>query len=92
MLYKDYKISVWTSEWVKKRISEANCSFDGWRFCGIKEAVEKHEYVALAWHVESLRLLDINGGSTPVSALNLAKYGIDLLECYKEQNSTIGQA
>jgi hypothetical protein len=65
-------------------MNEANYSFDEWKFRRVAESAEKHEYIALAWHIESLHLLDTYGGSSPTNALNSAKYSIDLLECYRE--------
>ena len=80
MLYKNYKIEIWKTEWVDKRIHGVNYSLDTYNFCGEKDAVKNHKYVALVRQVNPSRSFGIYGGSTPLIALDLAKFAIDLAE------------
>lgn len=80
MLYKNYEIKIWKTEWVDRRIHGVYYSLSAYSFCGKEDAVKKHKYIALAREINPLRSFGIYGGSTPLIALDLAKFAIDLAE------------
>jgi hypothetical protein len=80
MLYKNYEIEIWKTEWVDRKIHGVNYSLNCYSFCSEEDAVKNHKYVALAWQINPSRSFGIYGGSTPLIALDLAKFAIDLAE------------
>jgi len=80
MLYKNYEIEIWKTEWVGRTVHGVNYSLNAYSFCGEENAVKNHKYVALIWQINPSRSFGIYRGSTPLIALNLAKFAIDLAE------------
>jgi len=78
MLYKNYEIEIWKTEWVDKIIHGVNYSLNIYNFCGERDAVKNHKYIALICEINPSRSFGIYGGSTPLIALDLAKFAIDL--------------
>lgn len=80
MLYKNYQIEIWKSEWEGKRIDGVWYRLNVYSFVGKDEAVRNNKYIALVSQVNPLHSFGIYGGSTPLIALDLAKFAIDLHE------------
>lgn len=78
MLYKGYSIQIWKSEWIGKRIDGLWYSLNAYSYREIDRWATKYKYVALVDEINPLRSREIWGGSTPLIALDLAKFSIDL--------------
>lgn len=78
MLYKGYSIQLWKSDWIGKRIDGLWYSLNGYSYLEIDKWATKYKYVALVNEICPLRSREIWGGSTPLIALDLAKFSIDL--------------
>ncbi|MEG4516495.1 MULTISPECIES: hypothetical protein [unclassified Microcoleus] len=78
MLYKGYSIEIWKSEWIGKRISGLWYCLNGYSYREIDKWATKYKYVALVDEINTQRSQEIWGGSTPLIALDLAKFSIDL--------------
>jgi hypothetical protein len=80
MLYKNYEIEIWKTEWIGRTIHGVKYSLNIYNFSYEKDAVKNHKYVALICEINLSRSFGIYGGSTPLIALDLAKFAIDLAE------------
>jgi hypothetical protein len=80
MLYRNYQIKIWKTEWVGKTIHGVNYSLNHYSFCGEEDVVKNHKYAALIWRINPSHSVGIYGGSTPLIALDLAKFAIGLEE------------
>ncbi|MEG4863659.1 MULTISPECIES: hypothetical protein [unclassified Microcoleus] len=78
MLYKGYSIRIWKSEWIGKRIDGLWYSLHGYSYREIDRWATKYKYVALVDETNPRLSREIWGGSTPLIALDLAKFSIDL--------------
>ena len=78
MLYKGYSIQIWQSEWIGKRIDGVWYLLNGYSYLEIDKWATKYKYVALVDEDNPRRSREIWGGSTPLIALDLAKFSIDL--------------
>lgn len=78
MLYKGYSIEIWKSEWIGKRIDGLWYSLNGYSYREVDKWARKYKYVALVDEINPQRSREIWGGSTPLIALDLAKFSIDL--------------
>jgi hypothetical protein len=85
MLYKSYEIKIWKTEWVGKIIHGVNYSLNGYSFCGEEDVVKNHKYAALVWQINPSHSTGIYGGSTPLIALDLARFAIDLQESNRQR-------
>jgi hypothetical protein len=85
MLYKNYSIKLWKSEWVGRIIDGVNYSLTIYSFVGKDEAVKDNKYIALICEINPFRSVAIYGASTPLIALDLAKFSIDLLESNRQR-------
>jgi hypothetical protein len=80
MLYRNYQIELWKSDWVGRRINGEWYSLDVYSFVGKEAAIANNDYIALIQLINPPRSFGIYGGSTPKIALDLAKFAIDLHE------------
>lgn len=80
MLYKNYSIKLWKSEWIGKRINGVWYSLNGYSYLDQREAVKSYRYIALVDQLNPRRAWEIRGASTPLIALDLARFSIDLHE------------
>jgi hypothetical protein len=80
MLYKNYQIKLWKSEWIGKRIEGEWYCLNGFGYLEIDKWAKRHKYIALVDEINPQRAREIWGGSTPLIALDLAKFSIDLRE------------
>jgi hypothetical protein len=78
MLYKGYSIKIWKSEWEGKRIDGVTYSLNGYTYRDMREAAKSYKYMALVAEINPQRAREVWGGSTPLIALDLAKFSIDL--------------
>jgi len=78
MLYKGYSIRIWKSEWIEKRIDGVSYSLNGYSYREIDKWATRYKYVALVDEINPRHSREIWGGSTPLIALDLAKFSIDL--------------
>ncbi|MEG4070936.1 hypothetical protein QUA42_27025 [Microcoleus sp. Pol11C2] len=78
MLYKGYSIEIWKSEWIGKKINGLWYCLHGYSYLEVDKWATKYKYVALVDEINSQRSREIWGGSTPLIALDLAKFSIDL--------------
>jgi hypothetical protein len=80
MLYKGFSIRIWKTEWIEKRIGGEFYSLNGcYSYREIHEWAAKYNYVALVDEINPPRYArEIWGGSTPLIALDLAKFSIEL--------------
>jgi hypothetical protein len=78
MLYKDYQIELWKTEWIGKRLAGEWYCLDGYSYLEIDKWATRYKYIALVAEINPLRSREIWGGSTPKIALDLAKFSIDL--------------
>jgi hypothetical protein len=78
MLYKGYCIRIWKSDWIGKQIDGLWYTLNGYSYREIDKWATKYNYVALVDEVNPWRSREIWGGSTPLIALDLAKFSIDL--------------
>jgi hypothetical protein len=78
MLHKGYSIKIWKSEWIGQRIDGVSYSLNGYCYREIDKWATKYKYVALVDEINPMRSREIWGGSTPLIALDLARFSIDL--------------
>jgi hypothetical protein len=88
MLYRNYQIKIWKTEWVGKIIHGDNYSLSGYSFCGEEDVIKNHKYAALICQINPSRSVGIYGGSTPLIALDLAKFAIELKENNRQRLET----
>ncbi|MBE9164179.1 hypothetical protein [Tychonema sp. LEGE 06208] len=78
MLYKEYSIRLWKTEWEGKIIDGFFYSINGFAYRDTREAAKTYKYIALVVEEYPQRGGKLWGGSTPLIALDLAKFSIDL--------------
>lgn len=78
MLYKGYSIEIWKSEWVDKIIDGVNYSLHAYCYLDRRTATQNHRYIAIVDEINPQRAREIWGGSTPLIALDCARFSIDL--------------
>jgi hypothetical protein len=78
MLYKGYSIETWKSEWEGKRIDGVTYSLNGYAYRDMRRSTKNHKYMALSTEINPPRGREVWGDSTPLIALDLAKFSIDL--------------
>ena len=78
MLHKGYSIKLWKSEWIGRRIDGLWYSLSGYSYLDRREEAKTYKYIALVCEINPLRSREIWGGSTPLIALDLAKFSIEL--------------
>lgn len=78
MLYKGYSIRLWRSEWIGRRINGERYSLNGYSYLEIDKWATKYKYIALIDGTNLRCSHEMWGGSTPLIALDLAKFSIDL--------------
>jgi len=81
MLYKDYCIQIWKSDWVGRRICGEWYQLDGHAW-NAAEVAKTSKYIALFRRID-YTCYGCIGGLTPSIALDLAKFSIDLRKQYK---------
>jgi len=81
MLYKNFQIKIWKTIWIGKTIDGYNYSINGdsWYFI-YPDIIKQYEYVALIAECNPYRSAGGVGASTPLIALDLAKFKVDLIE------------
>lgn len=89
MLYKDYHIEIWQSVWVDRMINGVNYSLGAYGFSEYKEVIKDFKYIALVWKSNPLKSIFCCGGSTPLIALDLARYRLLLLELTQQRSGKI---
>jgi hypothetical protein len=86
MLYQKYFIQIWKIDWVNKTIDGVYYSLSAYNnFRDYRDLVEKYKYIALVWEDNPLKSRLCCGGSTPLIALDLAKFSRDLDECNRQR-------
>lgn len=86
MLYKNYQIKIWQSAWVDKRIDGVYYSLSAYSgYYKYRDIIQNYKYIALIAECNPYRSFDCVGGSTPLIAIDLAKFTIDLQESNRER-------
>lgn len=78
MLYKGCSIQIWKSEWIGSRISGEYYSLDTYYYRDLRTPEQQSKYIAIVDEVNPRRGCQVWGGSTPLIAIDLAKFSIDL--------------
>jgi hypothetical protein len=78
MLYKGHLIKIWKSEWIDRIINGENYSLDTCFYYDTRTPGQYHKYVAIIDQVNPQHGYEIWGASTPLIALDLAKFSVDL--------------
>jgi hypothetical protein len=92
MLYRNFQIKIWKTAWIGKTINGYNYSINGdyWYFI-YPDIIKQYEYVALIAECNPYRSVGGVGGSTPLIALDLAKFKVGLIEQGRQRIAKAGR-